>query len=315
MKQTIDWRHLSRLVLVALTFQVLVSGCATTRHPTSGDPYQLTTLSRRRAARLFTLRPGEIYDRRQNRRVTFEQMMRDLRKATVVHIGEHHTALPHHRLQARIITALGWPRETLGVGLEMLPRDHQAVLDAYIRGEIDEKTMLKRVNWPRTWGFAFRLYRPLFEATRRSAGMLIALNIARQITRQVGRRGLQSLTPEQRRLVPNVYLGSTAHRALFASFMRGAFHHGLQHRLETLYQAQALWDAAMGARVLWALRHRRLEKMVVIAGSGHLIHGLGINMRIRRRAPELKQRTVIPVTVGVGGRKVSSSLGDFIVGL
>ena len=53
---------------------------------------------------------------------------------------------------------------------------------------------------------------------------------------------------------------------------------------ENTYAAQVLWDEGMADTAIKALAGRPAETIsVIVAGSGHIMYGQGINYRIARR--------------------------------
>lgn len=71
----------------------------------------------------------------------------------------------------------------------------------------------------------------------------------------------------------------------------------------------------MGYNALEALKKER-KKMIVLAGSGHLIYNLGINLRAYEKS-RLPGKTVISVFVPKDQKsaRISRSLGDYIWGI
>ncbi|RYG42296.1 hypothetical protein EON79_19190, partial [bacterium] len=80
-----------------------------------------------------------------------------------VYLGESHATEPHQRTEAEVVEALAKSGRKIAVGVEMLTRPVQPVLDRYISGEIDEATFLTEADWKGQWGFDFKFYRPLFQ--------------------------------------------------------------------------------------------------------------------------------------------------------
>jgi Haem-binding uptake, Tiki superfamily, ChaN/TAT (twin-arginine translocation) pathway signal sequence len=69
-------------------------------------------------------------------------------------IGETHNQVSSHAAQlAALETLHAESTRPLVVGFEMLYRQHNPILDAYIDGAISLDTMLNRVNFERCWGF------------------------------------------------------------------------------------------------------------------------------------------------------------------
>ena len=294
------------------TTLLLTLGCSSaTRTATSRDAYRLMIRPGAPVGELV-LGVGQLLDTRVGESIRFGQLIARLRRAQVVFIGEQHNNLAHHRLQARIIGALS-QTESLTVGLEMLPRQTQPLLDAYVQGRLTERAFLEQVRWYVHWGFDFRYYQPIFHLARQRKLRLLALNAPNRVVRQVGRRGLAALTPAQRRGLPPVFLGSKPHRRLFAALL-GPHHSRHRGMFERFYQAQSLRDETMADSVRRAFSgDKPPPRMVVIAGAGHLVYRLGINLRLHRSAPHLKQLTIVPVALKHNQRRLSRQLGDFLI--
>ncbi|MCX6575340.1 MAG: ChaN family lipoprotein [Candidatus Aminicenantes bacterium] len=80
-------------------------------------------------------------------------------------------------------------------------------------------------------------------------------------------------------------------------------------------ELQTTWDFVMGYNAVKALKKEQ-KKMIVLAGSGHLIYNLGINLRAYEKS-RLPGKTVISVFVPKGQKnvRISRSLGDYILGI
>jgi len=86
--------------------------------------------------------------------------------------------------------------------------------------------------------------------------------------------------------------------------------------LEGMYQAQVVWDEAMADAALRFLESPAGagRQLVIVAGSGHVLHHLGINLRLARRAPSLSQATLVCLGVPASGEPVSRGLADVVAG-
>ena len=181
------------------------------------------------------------------------------------------------------------------IGLEMVKRPFQSWLDRYVAGEIDEATMLEGTQWRRRWGFNFGLYRPILRYAREHKIPLVALNIKDEITRQVARQGLDSLSPEDRARVPEIDFSNADHRAMVRAVYDRHNMTGGKMTFDNFYTAQLLWDETMAtevARVMTAADAP--DTMVVLAGSGHVRYAFGIPSRAARRGVDA-YKTVLPV--------------------
>lgn len=200
----------------------------------------------------------------------------------VVLLGETHDRVADHHWQLQRIAALREAQPGLAIGLEMVPRSRQAALDDWTAGKLDEAAFLQAVDWERSWGFDFGLYRPIFAYARMHRIPLIALNVDRDLVRAVGKEGWAALQAwpdlDLGRPVPpsldyNRYLA-----AAFAGHGRGAEGDALNRGFRRFVDIQLLWDRAMAARIAEA-RAAGTPLVVVLAGSGHVRDGIPRQLR------------------------------------
>jgi uncharacterized iron-regulated protein len=206
-----------------------------------------------------------------------------LARIPLVCVGEQHDQAAHHQLQGLIQAMLAWHNPQVGLGLEMLPGPVQPHLDTYTQGGLDEPAMLAAVGWRDNWGFDWSLYADLLRHQRTRQAAILALNVPRELIRQVSRQGLAALDPAARAQLPTVIETADArHRQRFEAAMRG--HHGAAQApaLERYYQAMCVWDEAMAERASSWLVQEKSRQMLLIAGVGHLTPE-GIPARARKR--------------------------------
>src|SRR5262249_12987990 len=111
----------------------------------------------------------------------------------IVLLGETHDRVTDHHWQLQRIAALREQEPKLAIGLEMGPRNRQAALDDRTAGKLNEAAFLRAVDWERSWGFDFGLYRPIFAYARMKGIPMIALNVDRDVVRAVGKEGWAAL--------------------------------------------------------------------------------------------------------------------------
>jgi uncharacterized iron-regulated protein len=228
--------------------------------------------------------------------MTFEAMIDDMMGARVVYLGEEHNSEEDHALHARILEALYAHDSSLALGLEMFQRPAQPHLDDYVAGRIDEDTMLERTQWRERWGSDFDAYRPMVTFARQHRLPVVALNARREITRVVGRQGIDGLEEAVRASLPELDLDNQAHRRLVSEGLGSHAESMRPEQLERLYQAQVIWDETMAETIAQTLSSpdappgdgqtgdgSAVARMVVIAGRLHVESGLGIPERAARR--------------------------------
>ncbi len=231
-----------------------------------------------------------IFDSRTAGVLTEAELFDVLAEFDVIHVGEKHDEALHHKVQASVLAGLHARRPDLVVGLEMLDITQQDTLDAYLDGSMSESEFAE--FWKKAWGFDFAIYRPILDYAKSNGVPVRALNAPRAVVSQVARGGLDSLTPEQRALIPANVVKSEDPR--YVEFLRKSFEgHGPMppEVLEKMMLAQAVWNETMGNSVARAAEGGR--PVLVVAGTGHMIFGGGIPESVRRRAP-LSQKVVLP---------------------
>ena len=242
--------------------------------------------------------PYRIVDARTGRQVDEAAFWKTLSAARAVCVGEEHPNPHHHWAQLRMVDRLaqGEQAGTLALGLEMVQRPFQGVLDDWAAGRIDDAALLSGTGWADRWGYDFAMYRPMLQVAVDAGGPVLALNAPRELTKKVSKGGLSALSAQEKAQLPELVLDDARHRAWFDGVMAamgGASAHGDKGgdgdggkvRAERIYTVQVLWDETMAdgaARWLSAGDGRRL---VVLAGIGHC-HDSAVVGRLRRRGVE-----------------------------
>ncbi|MBN1271767.1 MAG: ChaN family lipoprotein [Candidatus Aminicenantes bacterium] len=268
--------------------------------------------------KVMEIAPGKIYETRNGEPISFGKMIQKMKNSRYIYLGETHDSLPMHNIQQQIIQALVIKYRRVAVGLEMFLSQQQQVLNKWSLGLLTEEEFIHESRWYVTWNFHFEYYAPVFRLAREWKIPLYGLNVERDIISKIRMRGWDSLLPEEKGKVPKPDLSHEEHRKLIRTIfensdlppqMKGR---GLDMMFEGLYRAQSAWDEVMAAN---AVKAAEIEgtKLVVLAGSGHMIYNLGINRRVWERDSQ-PFSTVICVNVPADQEKirVSRSLGDFI---
>jgi uncharacterized iron-regulated protein len=240
---------------------------------------------------------------------TFDNIIAKLLDYQVVYIGEGHTSYEDHQLQLEIIRALFEHDPRLAIGMEMFTRPSQSVLDQYLAGELDEKTFLKKSHYFKTWRFDYRLYRDIISFAKHNKLPIIALNLEKNIVNQVFKGGgPNSLDDEEISLLPaDRKLDETGYRErIETAYM---MHRGQRQQgdFSGFLQAQALWDETMAETIVKYLEAHPDDRMVVIAGRGHVDKINAIPPRVARRLPVSQA-----VVVNSSGSASESETVDFI---
>lgn len=279
--------------------------------------------------------PFAVLDR-DGKEVAPEALYVALAGARAVCLGEKHPSPHDHWAQLHLFDQVSQRAASAGrpiaLGLEMVQRPHQGVLDDYAAGRIDEDALVSRTGWKDRWGYAFDLYRPMIVMARARKGALLALNISTELRKKIRDKGIDGLGPEDRARVPEVDLEHAGHRAWWDAIMAsmgGAHgHHGghgqdgdgpalsdeeKKAASDKIYLAQVLWDETMADTASRWLAADPGRLLVILAGNGHC-HDSAIVDRIERRghAEVLSVRPVIDTGEGEVADAVAGRETDYI---
>jgi uncharacterized iron-regulated protein len=214
-----------------------------------------------------------------------DRLFGELGRRRVVLLGEVHDDADHHRWQLQTIAALYAHHPKLVLGFEMFPRRVQPVLDDWVAGRLTQEEFLKRSEWRTVWGHAADLYMPMFEFARMNRIAMVALNVDRKLTRQVGEKGWARIPLEEREAVsdpapaPAEYLDE-----LYQSYMQ----HNTADKpapsgknlddpaFRRFVDGMLLWDRAMAQGLAERIKQNDAVLAIGIMGLGHLEGGYGV---------------------------------------
>ncbi len=224
----------------------------------------------------------------------------------IIYVGEVHDRFEHHRVQLKFIMELYKKHKNIAIGMEMFQRPFQQTLDDYIAGIIDEKTFLKKSEYFKRWGFDYNLYREILLFAREFKVPVIALNIRKEIVSKVSKEGLQALTDEELKEVPEYFdlSDSEYYERLREVFEEHA--HSKERDFDLFYQSQVLWDESMAHNLDEFIRKNPGYKVVVLAGVGHMMFGSGIP----KRAFRLNKRDYAVV---LNAGDIEKNVADFVL--
>lgn len=265
-----------------------------------------------------------VTDTRTGDLITPAELAKRLKGVRLLLVGESHTDMDFHRVQLRVAEELVRQGRPVFLGLEMYPYTGQRFLDQWVDGLLTEDGFLQLSRWYEKWGYNWKYYRDIFLFARDHKVRMFAVNAPRDVVAAVRKKGFKNLTPEEAAHIPGDIAASNAdHKTLFKSFFAtdDPIHSGMtEEQWDSMTGAQATWDATMAHNAVKSLReHGGPETvMVVLAGSGHVAYGVGIE-RQAARGFDGRIATVIPVNVrGEDGgevKAVQAAYADFIWGV
>ncbi len=214
---------------------------------------------------------------------SIDDIAQQIKDSTIVYIGEDHLNYNHHIIQFEIIRKLYEINKHLVIGMEMFQRPFQKYLDQFIEGKITEAEMLKKTEYFKRWVYDYNLYRDIIQFARAKGIPIIALNIKREIVDKVSSKGIDSLSPDERKLLPK---GIDLQNREYLRYLKRIFsRHGRRkgRTFENFYFSQLIWDETMADSVIKALDKFPDSQIIVIAGNGHIRNAWGIPDRVKRK--------------------------------
>jgi uncharacterized iron-regulated protein len=237
------------------------------------------------------------------------QLIPEISKDRVIYLGETHDSEQDHKKQLDIIQELynrheqnatwvsekrsaTWIRDRtnkkIAIAMEMFQRPSQNAIDNYLAGKITEAELIKQTEYEKRWGFPWELYAPILRFASSNNIPILAINTPSEITRKVSRQGLESLTSEERKLIPpfsEIRTSPDEYRKLVLAAFEAHQNsgHGKSPNLESFFLAQVLWDETMAESIASFIKANPNTQVIVLAGQGHIVYDYGIPNRVKRR--------------------------------
>lgn len=226
---------------------------------------------------------GTIWSSATEERIDRSELFALATAAPFLLIGELHDNEDHHRLQAELIRIAGAGDTPLTVAFEMIDVEHESGLADLDLSTANPEDVAAAVAWSENWGH-FDRYQSIVAAALESGVAIAAANIPRSRARALVRQGLSALEPDLAgRLRLDTPLPEPLHAALLQELRRAHCGHPMpQAMVEGMVFAQRARDAMMATRLI-ELAENGGERVILIAGNGHVRHDRGVPWELARR--------------------------------
>lgn len=236
------------------------------------------------------------------------ELLREIGERDIIFVGEVHNRKSHHEAQLEIIKALYSNGGQVAIGVEMFRKENQTALDKWVSGELGESEFSEIFH--RNWGIPWNQYRDIFVFAREKRIPLVALNISRQVIRQVVKDGFASLTPEQLSGLPpgiECKVDKT-----YEEFIKDALgEHAGELSFKNFCEAQMVWDNVMAHNAIEYLDSNQGSKLVILAGSGHSWKR-GIPSQVDRLSG-YSFSVILPESDRVEADKIDTKDADYVI--
>ncbi len=239
--------------------------------------------------------------------VSMDEAIEVLSAYDVVFVGEAHGHTANHIAQAKIFAGLYAKNNNIALSMEQFERPAQSVMDAYLKGEIGEETL---VHDGKAWPHYRSSYRPLIEFAKVNELSVIAAEVPGNMVSCVGERGpdfLDTLNGDARGYIADeLHLEDGPYKDKFFEFLKAAAGHHVSGNLSAAeqekqnfyrYAAQVSRDDTMAESMALHLKENPGRKIMHVNGSFHSAGLLGTPARLEMRVPGVKMANVHPVMV------------------
>ncbi len=232
---------------------------------------------------------GSIVDVARQAVIDEPTLIARLADADIVLVGETHGNRDHHRLQARLVKAMG--PAVNGVVFEMIDTGQQAAVVLHLQAQPgDTQGLGPALAWERSGWPDWALYEPIAAAALAVDAEIVGGNLSRDAVDRLMSEGIATLDPA---LVARTGLAEPLDPSLEGRLVAtiDEAHCGFapDELLPAMADVQRGRDALMADRLV-TIKGR--GKSVLIAGSEHVRRDWGVPYYLQRLAPDAKVVTI-----------------------
>lgn len=239
---------------------------------------------------------------------TLVDVLKDVSAADAVLLGEHHSSLVDHLLQARIVEELAECGKPVVVGLEMVQQRFQGALDRYCSRKIDELELFLETEWDSRWAWPYESYLPLLRTCRAHHIPLIALSMnSESLVKARAKGGIANLSNAEMRAYiadPAAFVDLSREPA-FKLYVNECITpsyaaHARMGLLEqtanfnSFYTARVLRDEAMASCAASYLSQHPNTLFVGVMGADHVKFHYGVSARMQRLLENMDSSRSVP---------------------
>ena len=216
-----------------------------------------------------------------------EQALQGFLKSPILLFGEHHQNAFHHQWHLTWLQKLNEKIEHLEIAIEMLPKQSQPIIDQWMHDKLSDEEFIKKSDWNEYWQHDVNLYLPVLKYAKAQKIPIHAINVSKQLFKEVSRNGWKAIPIEQREGLTDPGPASRAYlKQLARSFRRHALPSGEDispeegARFRRFIDVQLLWDRAMAEGIAQARKQKHAPVIMAMMGSGHMMHQFGTPIQL-----------------------------------
>ncbi|MEX6690858.1 ChaN family lipoprotein [Danxiaibacter flavus] len=221
----------------------------------------------------------KIYDTKNSKEITINEIAGKMNSADVLFFGEIHNDSVAHILEAALLDRLIKAYKNIVLSLEALSDDYQTILNEYLEDFLSEQDFERLAN---VWMPYYHSYKPLIKISKLHKLPVIAANVPKRYVSLVSERGMEvldSLDVEAKSFLPPLpyYISKGKYYEKFAEAMK--FH---VYMSDSLFQSHCLYDATIAYNIYKFWKSHPTYKIFQIIGSFHVDERMGTIEQIKR---------------------------------
>lgn len=227
----------------------------------------------------------------KGKKTSLKKMLKASEKVDFVFFGEYHDDPIGHWMQLELLKHMDsvLPSGELMLSFEMFEQDQQALLDSYLKGEIEEKAFKDSC---RLWPNYSTDYKPLIEYAKAEGLPVVASNIPRRYASLLfkkGRAALDTLSAQEKEWICPLDFKVDTTLSQYREVNKMGIHMGSNNFVE----AQAIKDATMA---YFMLKNRKTgQKVLHFNGAFHSDFYQSVIWYIEEALGEVNKMTISTV--------------------
>lgn len=107
------------------------------------------------------------YVRNYSKISSIKELLDEAMKSRIIYLGDYHTNKQSQRMLLRLMKLLIERTRDFSVGLELVQKRDQGILDSFLQDQITEETFLKKIRFRKYWYFdLWQNFKPIFDFVR-----------------------------------------------------------------------------------------------------------------------------------------------------
>ncbi len=241
---------------------------------------------------------GRIINTATHEPIPFFTLMDEIQGHDVIYLSEKHDNPMQHAIQHQIIQTLVARGKKPLIGFEFFSMEDTPLLLNFMesaRADLSpkmeaalEKQIRMNLGWNSQPDTLWTFYYDLLKLARDKGLTVSGLDLSSSQKRRITRKGLDSLTPIEKKLIFASGLANAPYKAHMESLFK-AVHCGMDHGTMTsrLYDTWVARNDKMALSITQL--HEKNLPLLIIIGGGHTEYGLGVMDRVKALNPELTQ--------------------------